>query len=151
MRFPDKGLNCSLQSTTNFLDPRFRGTHLLESGRLEGTECELEEDWKIYDNNDNNKEETLPVRVEPKASKEPMSPNSKLRQTLKSRTELNRQSYISKICNEIERYEMFSIHPKICSILAWWKWHKDGLLILAYMARRCWLLLLPLPCLRGFS
>ena len=65
----------------------------------------------------------------------PMSPTSKLREKMKSRTKQTRELDQSKIRKEMERYEEYTTPPKGASVLTWWKRHKDILPILSTMAR----------------
>ena len=44
-RFSNKGLNCQLRRSANYLDPKYKGMHLLESGLLGETLDIIERDF----------------------------------------------------------------------------------------------------------
>ena len=136
-RFPNKGLDCPLRRAADYLDPKHKGLHLIESVQFEETKRELEDDWKKVGTEDNNMMEELVPTVEnnPLLTKALLSPTSKLRKKIKSKTETTRESMKSKIRKEMYRYEEFTTPPKGTSVLAWWKKHKDILPILSTMAR----------------
>ena len=135
--FPNKGLDCPLRRAADYLDPKHKGLHLIESVQFEETKRELEDDWKKVGTEDNNMmEELVPTEENnPLLTKALLSPTSKLRKKIKSRTETTRESMKSKIRKEMDRYEEFTTPPKGASVLAWWKKHKDILPILSTMAR----------------
>ena len=47
-RYPNNGVNKILLRFANYLDPRFKGTHLYNDMKLESTKNELEDLWKAY-------------------------------------------------------------------------------------------------------
>ena len=134
-RFPDMGMNCPLCRAANYLDPRFKGLHLIESNLLEKTKAEIEIGWKESHVEISNSENEDNVIVQAKSVKEPMSPNSKLRGKIHLRTEAIRKTMQSQIMKKMDRYEVFSTLPKDIHSLSWWKSHNNILLILANIAR----------------
>ena len=136
-RFPNKGLDCPLRRAANYLDPKHRGLHLMESKQFEETKKELENYWENVGPEDDNivKEGVPTVENNPLLTKTPLSPTSKLREKMRSRTEETRELVQSKIRKEMKRYEEFTTPPKGVSVLAWWKRHKDILPILSTLAR----------------
>ena len=62
-RFPNKGLDCPLRRAADYLDPKHKGLHLIESVQEE-TKRELEDDWKKVGTEDNNMMEELVPTVE---------------------------------------------------------------------------------------
>ena len=135
-RFPNKGLLCPLRRAANYLDPKLKGLHLREKNLFEKTKRELEEDWqKDGIDNDTIVEKVAPTVENNPLIMKPMSPTSKLREKMKSRTKQTRELDQSKIRKEMERYEEYTTPPKGASVLTWWKRHKDILPILSTMAR----------------
>ena len=136
-RFPNKGLDCPLRRAANYLDPKLKGLHLKESNQFEETKKELENDWR----NEDVEEDTIAKEVvatcenNPLLAKTPLSPTSKLREKIKSRTATTRDIMESKVRKEMNIYEEFTTPPKGLSVLAWWKKHKNLLPILSTMAR----------------
>ena len=146
-RFPEKGLNCSLRRSANYLDPTFKGLHLMEAKRFEETKDDIVKEWKEIDTDEEHEAEVDEPEVEvAEKPKEPLSPTAKLRERLRQaqgqagqagrgRTDSTRELVKSKIRKEMERYEMFSIPPKGVRVLDWWKHHRNVLPILGHMAR----------------
>ena len=83
-RFPEKGLNCSLRRSANYLDPTFKGLHLMEAKRFEETKDDIVKDWKEIDTDEEHEAEVDEPEVEvAEKPKEPLSPTAKLRERLR--------------------------------------------------------------------
>ena len=121
-RFPNKGMNISERRFANYLDPRYRGLHLQAGGVLDLTMKEIEaanEEDNLTTIEGGNKS----VSSTSGSSSVPLSPTSKLRSQIKTRTEIISEGRESKIKKEIVKYESFSIPGKECDVLSWWKRH----------------------------
>ena len=133
VRFPAKGTECEMYGKANYLNPKYRGIHLMAEDKLEEVKNAMEEEWnhrqsdeEVSDGASSVTENALPV---------PLSPTSQLRKKLGTRVEYRRHQKTSQIRKEMERYESFTLAPKDASVLDWWKKMASALPILSEIAR----------------
>ena len=131
LRFPEKGTTCEIFKWANYLNPLYKGIHLVDEEKLEDVKEAMEEEWKreivVEEENlagANGGDENIEL-----------SPTSKLRLKLGTRIEYKRRKHTSAFRKETERYETFSTPTKNVSTLNWWKKVAPTLPILANFAR----------------
>ena len=131
LRFPEKGTTCEIFKWANYLNPLYKGIHLVDEEKLEDVKEAMEEEWK----------REIVVEEESLAGANggdeniELSPTSKLRLKLGTRIEYKRRKHTSAFRKETERYETFSTPTKNVSTLNWWKKVAPTLPILANFAR----------------
>lgn len=132
VRFPSKGTDCELYSKANYLNPMFKGIHLMAEDKLEEVKTAMEAEWNQKEADQEVSDGAVSV---PENVKAPLSPTSQLRKTLGTRTEYRRHQKISSIRKEMDRYESFALASKETRVLDWWKKMANALPILSEMAR----------------
>ena len=131
LRFPEKGTTCEIFQWANYLNPLYKGIHLVDEEKLKDVKEAMEEEWK----------REIVVEEESLAGANggdeniELSPTSKLRLKLGTRIEYKRRKHTSAFRKETERYETFSTPTKNVSTLNWWKKVAPTLPILANFAR----------------
>ena len=133
VRFPAKGTECEIYCKANYLNPKYRGIHLMAEDKLEEAKSAMEEEWKQKQADEVLSAEAVSLDENVLPAK--LSPTSQLRKKLGTRMEYRRHQKTSQIRKEMDRYESFSTVPKHASILSWWKRMTNALPILSEIAR----------------
>ena len=132
VRFPAKGTDCEMYCKANYLNPMYRGIHLMAEDKLEDVKTAMEAEWNQKEADQEVSDGALSV---PENVKAPLSPTSQLRKKLGTRIEYRRHQKMSQIRKEMERYESFALASKEASVLDWWKRMANALPILSEIAR----------------
>ena len=133
VRFPAKGTDCEIYCQANYLNPKYRGIHLMAEDKLEEVKRAMEAEWKQKQADEEVSAEAASLDQNVLPAK--LSPTSQLRLKLGTRVEYRRHQKTSQIRKEMDRYESFSTVEKQASVLSWWKRMTNALPILSEFAR----------------
>ena len=125
-RFPASGTERFERRVANYLDPRYKGVHIMNMlGVLEETKAEIVEKYS--------EENVLSRPSSNESSSLSLSPTSRLLKQARNKR-LNENAG-SKLESEMLQYESFSLAPRMGNILYWWKSHASILPLLSKIAR----------------
>ena len=134
LRFPEKGTTCEIYQRANYLNPLYKGIHLMSEDKLEEVKDAMEEEWKLAQVAEEERS-AGGIVGEDEVEKVPLSPTSKLRLKLGTRIEFKKRQNTNAFRKEIERYETFSTPAKNVRTRTWWKRIAPTLPILSGFAR----------------
>ena len=131
-RFPGKGTHCEIYCRANYLNPVFKGIHLMDAERLEEVKQKMEEEWQSSLEHERSVSLGDGQMPPPLAS---LSPTSQLRLKIGTMAEFKMRQKTNDFKKEVDRYESFNICAKNESVRAWWKKFGPTLPILSGFAR----------------
>ena len=131
-QLPGKGTHCEIYCRANYLNPVFKGIHLMDAERLEEVKQKMEEEWQSSLEHERSVSLGDGQMPPPLAS---LSPTSQLRLKIGTMAEFKMRQKTNDFKKEVDRYESFNICAKNESVRAWWKKFGPTLPILSGFAR----------------